>query len=78
MINIITPANAIQVALMAAIVLGFALVAARVGAGWALAALGVVGTPLRSLLTGDVARIVNPMHMLAGGLWIGTLFYGWL
>jgi putative copper export protein len=68
------PANAIQVALMAAIVLGFALAAARVGAGWALAALGVVGTPLRSLLTGDVARIVNPMHMLAGGLWIGTLF----
>ncbi len=69
-----TPATTIQVALMAAIVLGFALAAARVGAGWALAAVGVVGTPLRGLLSGEVARIVNPMHMLAGGLWIGTLF----
>jgi putative copper export protein len=74
-----TPAAAIQVALMAAMVVGFALAAmragsARVRAGWALAAVAVVGIPLRILVTGDVARVVNPVHMLAGGLWIGTLF----
>lgn len=69
-----TPATAIQVALVVAMVVGLALATARIGAGWPIAALGVLVTPVRALITGDVARIVNPMHQLAGGLWIGTLF----
>jgi copper transport protein len=69
-----TPMTALQLALMLVLLVGFALAVARVGAGWALAALGVVGIPLRGLLLGEAARVVNPVHMLAGGLWIGTLF----
>ena len=42
--------------------------------GWWLAALGVLVTPVRSVFFGQLDRLVNPVHELAGGLWIGTLF----
>jgi copper transport protein len=61
-------------ALLFATLLGFALAIARVGFGWGLAALGVLGDPLSGLFLGPLTRMVNPLHKLAGGLWIGTLF----
>lgn len=52
---------------------GFALAAARVRAGWPLAAVGVIVGTLRAAFTGEWARLVNPIHELAAALWIGTL-----
>jgi putative copper export protein len=54
--------------------LGLAIAAARVGWGWPIALLGVVGRPLSGIVSGDWTRLVNPVHRLVGGLWIGTLF----
>ena len=54
--------------------LGLALAAARVGWGWPIALLGVVGRPLSGIVSGDWTRLVNPVHRLVAGLWIGTLF----
>jgi putative copper export protein len=54
--------------------IGFALAAARLPIGWPLAALGAIVGPLAAIFTGQWARLVNPLHMLFGGLWIGTLF----
>lgn len=53
---------------------GFAVGAARGSAGWILAAIGVIVGSLRGALFGQWSRLVNPIHVLAGGLWIGTLF----
>jgi putative copper export protein len=54
--------------------LGFVLGALRMAAGWPLAAIGVVVGSLRAVFTGKWASLVNPVHVLAAGLWIGTLF----
>jgi putative copper export protein len=54
--------------------LGFLLALARVNFGWVLAAAGVVIGGLRNALVGDFGRLITPTHLLAGGLWIGTLF----
>jgi putative copper export protein len=59
---------------IALIVIGLALALAHVRAGWALAAGGVVVGPMTNLFYGEWFRAVNPIHRLAGGLWIGTLF----
>ncbi|HET7228634.1 MAG TPA: CopD family protein [Longimicrobium sp.] len=62
-------------ALMSALmILGFGLVLARIDLGWALAAVGVVVGGLRNALVGNFERLVTPTHLLAAGLWIGTLF----
>lgn len=53
---------------------GFAIAAARAQAGWIIAAVGVIVGSLRAALFGQWARLVNPIHVLAAGLWIGTLF----
>ena len=55
-------------------VLGFTLALARPSIGWPLALVGVVVGRLRSALIGRWSSLVNPIHMLAAGLWIGTLF----
>lgn len=65
---------AAQVILLALGVIGFVLAVARGRIGWPLAALGVILGQLRGLLGGQLLRLVNPMHVLFGGLWIGTLF----
>jgi putative copper export protein len=55
--------------------IGFAVVAvARRGWGWPLAAIGILVGTLRGALFGQWGSVVKPLHMLAGGLWIGTLF----
>lgn len=53
---------------------GFAVAAMRVAAGWPIAAIGVVVGSLRAVFTGKWASLVNPVHVLAAGFWIGTLF----
>ena len=55
-------------------IIGFLLASARIGAGWPLAAIGVVVGTLRGVFAAKWAQLVNPMHELAAGLWIGTLF----
>jgi putative copper export protein len=54
--------------------IGFVLAVLRSTIGWPVAALGVVVGSLRAVFTGRWASLVNPVHVLAGGLWIGTLF----
>lgn len=65
---------AIQLCFAALATLGFALVLARRPSGWPLAAIAVLGAALRDGFFGQWARLPNPVHMLAAGLWIGTLF----
>ena len=54
--------------------IGFLLASGRLSIGWPLAAIGVVAGTLRGLFAGKWSQLVNPMHELAAGLWIGTLF----
>ena len=58
-----------------ATILGFLMAAAGVGAGWLVAALGVILGTFQPAFTGKWLRLVNPIHVLAGGFWIGTLFH---
>jgi copper transport protein len=67
------PTTILFVALLFAVV-GLLLVLSRVSAGWPIAALGVVVGPFANLFFGDWNRSINPIHRLAGGFWIGTLF----
>ncbi|HET7134185.1 MAG TPA: CopD family protein, partial [Gammaproteobacteria bacterium] len=60
--------------LLALALIGFAIAASGRLAGWWLAILGVVAGPLVPLLTGKWLSLVNPVHRLMGGFWIGTLF----
>jgi putative copper export protein len=55
-------------------VIGLAVAAARVPWGWPIAAIGAIGRPLSGIVSGEWLRLVNPVHRLFGGLWIGTLF----
>lgn len=68
------PATMLQVGLLILAVIGFMLASVRVWAGWPLAAIGVVVGALRVGLLGQWSKLVNPIHSLAAGLWIGTLF----
>ncbi|HEY2165496.1 MAG TPA: CopD family protein [Gemmatimonadaceae bacterium] len=53
---------------------GVALAAVSVRAGWGVAALGLLSTALAPLVAGKWSGAVNPVHRLAAGLWLGTLF----
>ena len=64
----------LQTVLMIAAIVGFILVIARVSAGWWIAAIGVVFAPLTPAFSGQWAKTINPVHRLAAGFWIGTLF----
>ncbi len=65
----------VQVQLICAALAAFGLAAAirHSKPGWQMAALGVLVGPFSAGVTGKWLRLVNPVHMLAGGLWIGTL-----
>jgi copper transport protein len=60
--------------LFAAAIIGLALAAARRPAGWRIALVGVVFAPLTGVFSGRWLRLVNPLHRIAAGLWLGTLF----
>lgn len=66
--------TALQVAFLALALVGFGLAIGRLGLGWPLAAASVVAGSLRAVFLGKWASAVNPVHVLAAGLWIGTLF----
>jgi copper resistance protein D len=55
-------------------VLGLLIAAVRVSWGWPLAAIGIILGPLSGILSGQWMRLVNPVHRIVAGLWIGTLF----
>lgn len=49
--------------------------AARDDAGtWVVAALATIVVALRGIITTDLHDIVNPVHVFAASMWIGTLF----
>jgi putative copper export protein len=54
--------------------IGFLLASGRIRAGWPVAAIGVIVGTLNGALSARWAQLVNPMHELAAGLWIGSLF----
>jgi putative copper export protein len=54
-------------------IVGLALAATGRRSGWGLAAVGVIGSELSGVLAGKWERMVNPVHMLLAGLWLGTL-----
>jgi len=53
--------------------IGFIIAASGRLAGWWLAIIGVVVGPLVPLFAGKWLSLVNPVHRLMGGFWIGTL-----
>jgi putative copper export protein len=67
------PSTMLEFGLFGLALIGFLLAALRVPA-WPLAAIGVVVGSLRAALLGKWVSLVNPVHVLAAGLWIGTLF----
>jgi putative copper export protein len=64
----------LQIGFLALALVGYVLAVSRVRAGWPLAAIGVVAGALRLVFLGQWSKLVNPVHSLAAGLWIGTLF----
>jgi len=68
------PATMMQLGFLALAFIGYLLAVLRAGVGWPLAAIGVVAGALRLAFLGQWSRLVNPVHSLAAGLWIGTLF----
>jgi copper transport protein len=64
----------VQVTLAVLTLIGFALATARVASGWPLAALGWLLGMVRAAFFGQWSRLVNPLHEVGAGLWIGTLF----
>ncbi|MDQ6830167.1 MAG: hypothetical protein M3081_15020 [Gemmatimonadota bacterium] len=63
-----------QLILLALAIAGLVLAARSRWSGWPIAAAGVIGELFVVVLSGRWSRLVNPVHRLAGGLWIGTLF----
>jgi copper transport protein len=64
----------LEIGFLALAILGYVLAVARLRIGWVLAAIGVIAGALRLVFLGQWSRLVNPVHSLAAGLWIGTLF----
>jgi putative copper export protein len=67
------PQTIARCALLCAGLVGFALAAARRWRGWPVAAVGLIGSELSVVLSGRWAGLVNPVHQLLAGLWLGTL-----
>jgi putative copper export protein len=67
------PPTAAKCVLLAAAITGFALAGPNRWSGWPLAAVGFIGAQFTALLAARWASLVNAVHALVGGLWIGTL-----
>jgi putative copper export protein len=68
------PATMLQIGMLVIALIGYLIASARSWIGWPIAAVGVIVGTLRLALLGQWSRVVNPVHSLAAGLWIGTLF----
>ena len=64
----------LQIGFFVLALIGFALATRGSRTGWLLAAIGFVAGLLRNALLAQWGELSNPLHVLAGGLWIGTLF----
>lgn len=61
--------------LIALVAYALASRAARAGTGtWIVAAIATLVVALRGVITTDMHDVVNPIHVFAGSMWIGTLF----
>jgi putative copper export protein len=67
------PQTAVRCALLLAAIAGFAFASGRRWSGWPLAAVGIIGGQLAVILSGRWSSLVNPVHALLAGLWLGTL-----
>lgn len=65
--------TAAAVVLFLAALVGLAMSATGRRSGWPLALVGAVFAPLTGVLVAQWSRLVNPVHRVAAGLWIGTL-----
>jgi putative copper export protein len=63
-----------QVGLLAVLLVAFVLSWRRLSVGWSIAGVAGLAFALRNLLAGRLAGMVNPLHVLGGSLWLGTLF----
>lgn len=73
--NVLTSGQSgLQLLILLALAVGLILAMLRFSPGWWLAGLAVVAEALRPAFTGQWNRLANPIHMVAGGMWIGTLF----
>jgi putative copper export protein len=63
-----------QVGLLAVLLVAFALAWRRVSVAWPIAGICALALALRGLLSGRLAGMVNPLHVLGASLWLGTLF----
>jgi putative copper export protein len=66
--------TAVLVAATGLAIIGFVLAMRGSHPGWALAGLGVMAGTLRGALFGQWPQLIKPVHLVAGGLWIGSLF----
>ena len=67
-------ASLAQVVLLVVLCVAFALAWRRIALGWPIAGIAGLVFALRNLLAGRLAGMVNPLHVLGGSLWLGTLF----
>jgi putative copper export protein len=74
--QVVTSDLGTAVLLIAALLALIGLVLAWSGrrAGWPTAAIGIVGIAFQPAFVGRWLSLFNPIHRLAAGLWIGTLF----
>jgi putative copper export protein len=69
-----TVAVQLQLGLLVVALIGFVIALRGSNVGWGLAAVGFLAALLRNGLLGEWKELANPLHVLAAGLWIGTLF----
>ena len=67
------PATGVWAACVVLMLAGLLLLVLRVRQGLWVAAAGTFLLPLRPLLAGRWLGLLKPFHLLAGGLWLGTL-----
>ena len=65
---------AVKLTLYVVAIFGFSMAVAGRHLGWPLAAVGAVGAQLSNIVALQWTALVNPVHVLAASLWIGTLF----
>jgi copper transport protein len=65
--------GAIGLGLVSLAAVGYLLAIGRLTIGWVLATIGLLGNSLKNGVSGDVLRLVNPVHVMMASLWIGTL-----
>jgi putative copper export protein len=64
----------LRLAMLILTLVGFIMAAVNVRVGWLLALIGLLVGTFRALFTGQFDRLLVPAHVLAAGLWLGTLF----